>query len=240
VIVWSYGGGVQTAAIAVLIVTGKLPRPDRAVMADTGREAAATWRYLYNVMAPYLDGVGLKVELATHDLATVDLYGKNGDLLIPAFTEHGRLPTFCSVEWKRRPVRRYLRAAGVTACDLWLGITIDEVERAKTSGADWIRHVYPLLTMVPMRRSECLALVERAGLPTPPRSSCWMCPHRGNDQWRALDADELVAAAALEQDMRARDSGVWLHRSRMPIASGPFVSDASAQLGLCDGGFCWT
>ena len=47
--VWSYGGGTQTAAIAVLILQGRLPKPDIAVMADTGREIASTWDYLRNL-----------------------------------------------------------------------------------------------------------------------------------------------------------------------------------------------
>ncbi len=41
-LIWSYGGGVQSAAIAVLVLRGELPRPERAVMADTSREASAT------------------------------------------------------------------------------------------------------------------------------------------------------------------------------------------------------
>ena len=34
----SYGGGIQTAAMVVLALTGRLPLPDHIVMADTGRE----------------------------------------------------------------------------------------------------------------------------------------------------------------------------------------------------------
>ena len=40
-IVWSYGGGVQSAAIAVLVVQGKLPRPERIVMAALAVTAVA-------------------------------------------------------------------------------------------------------------------------------------------------------------------------------------------------------
>lgn len=37
--VFSYGGGVQTAAICALIIQGRLPRPDIIVISDTGKEA---------------------------------------------------------------------------------------------------------------------------------------------------------------------------------------------------------
>ena len=37
-IVWSFGGGVQSVAILVLVAEGKLPKPECVVMSDTGRE----------------------------------------------------------------------------------------------------------------------------------------------------------------------------------------------------------
>jgi enterochelin esterase-like enzyme len=40
---WASGGGVQSAAIAALIVQGKL-RPDLAVIVDTEREQSTTRR----------------------------------------------------------------------------------------------------------------------------------------------------------------------------------------------------
>ena len=63
-VVWSYGGGTQSAAIAVLVLRGELPRPERIVMADTSREASATWAYLAEVVGPALAEVGLAVEVA--------------------------------------------------------------------------------------------------------------------------------------------------------------------------------
>src|SRR6188768_436164 len=83
--VMSYGGGRQTIAMAILVARGILPAPDRIVIADTGREAASTWTYMNTYVQPLLDASGLTVERAPHKLATVDLYGLNGDLLIPAF-----------------------------------------------------------------------------------------------------------------------------------------------------------
>jgi hypothetical protein len=50
-VVWSYGGGKQSVAIAALIVQGKLPKPDLIVMADTdanGHLLGATWATGFN------------------------------------------------------------------------------------------------------------------------------------------------------------------------------------------------
>jgi hypothetical protein len=45
-LVWSFGGGVQSWALAVLVAQGRLPRPDYTVIANTKREATETWEYL--------------------------------------------------------------------------------------------------------------------------------------------------------------------------------------------------
>lgn len=250
-LVWSYGGGVQTAAIAVLVRNGGLPSPDITVMADTGREGTATWDYLRDVIAPYLAPVGVTVEIAPHSLATTDLYAHNGDLLMPAYTRDGKLPTFCAGEWKRDVVRRHLRARGVGACNLWLGISFDERERAKPSGKKWVSHLFPLVDNF-VSREGCLLLVEKAGLPRPPKSSCWMCPHRKNEQWRDLRdnyPEDWRKAVALDGAVRGTDeaagkSGVWMHESRVPLAMAPIDEPAGGQLELfghgCASGYCWT
>lgn len=235
---WSYGGGVQSAAIAVLVKQEKLPPPDHIVIADTGREAGATWDYMRTVIEPYL---GRSFTVAGHELSSVDLYSGNGDLLMPMFTgSGGKLPTFCSTEWKRRVVHRKLRELGVDSCRLWLGISVDEVGRAKPSSVSWIEHRFPLLLDYPMRRSECLALVRSAGLPEPPRSSCWCCPHRRDEEWLALPPEEFKKAASLEAELRQKDPGVFLHRSMVPLAEVNFANNEQANLfGECDG-YCWT
>ena len=220
--VLSYGGGRQTVAICVLIAQDKLPRPERIVCADTGREASSTWRYLNTYVRPLMKTVGLTVEIASHDLATVDLYSGNGDLLIPAYTKDGKLPTFCSTEWKRRPVQRYLRGKGYgpeKPVSMWLGFSVDEVGRAKPSQTSWITHRYPLLMDVALNKRECVALVREAGLPEPPRSSCWMCPHRADAEWKALSPGDFANAVMLEQEIQGKDTqgGVWLHRSRAQL-----------------------
>jgi hypothetical protein len=117
--IWSYGGGVQSVAIAALILTGKIPSPDIAVIADTGREASSTWEYLKRHIQPLMP---FEIHIIPHSFDgtgynTVDLWGgkEKDTILIPAFTsrgeaEHaGQLSKYCSHEWKTRPVQRFLR-----------------------------------------------------------------------------------------------------------------------------------
>ena len=244
--VWSYGGGTQTAAIAVLILQGRLPRPDVAVIADTDREIASTWAYLHDVVQPALDSIGLTVQVAGHELSNYDLWKSDDYLLIPAFTsmaDGGKLPTYCSDEWKQRVIRRWLRAQGHNDCDVWLGISTDEMERMKPSGLNWYRHVYPLIEMVPTSRVACAALVESFGWPTPPKSRCWMCPNQSPLMWsdmRKQQPDEFAKAVAFEKEVQQRDEHVWLHKAMIPLVDAVDVTDR--QPGLfdgCDSGYCF-
>lgn len=256
--VMSYGGGKQSVAMCLLVAQGKLPRPDIIVMADTGREATATWDYLERVVQPMLKPLGLEVEIAPHNLATVDMYGTKGDLLIPAYTnqsgERGKLPTFCSNEWKQRVVMRYLRSRGVKECDIWLGFSYDEAERCKPSGANWFHRVYPLIDglmehYIPwglgnslyMSRADCVELVKAAEMPEPPKSSCYMCPHRRNNQWRDLRdnyPEDFEKAIQVEREMRELDPNVYLHESLITLDMADLDSKSSAQDEQCTLGFC--
>lgn len=247
-IIWSYGGGTQSVAIAVLVVNGKLPTPERIVIADTGREASETWEYMHDVVNPLLEKVGRQVEIAPHSLSTVGLYGKNGDLLIPAFTSSGKLPTLCSNEWKKRVIQRWLRKQGYgpkKPVRVWLGISVDELLRAKPSGVNWMEYHWPLLMDLPHRRDECVSLVVNAGLPPPPRSACWMCPHRNNAEWRRLRdeyPDDWQNALFLEasiQNNDERDGGLYLHRQCVDLDDAEIDEDNLDMFDECDSGFCF-
>lgn len=222
---WSYGGGVQSVAIAVLVVMGKLPKPSIIAIADTGREAQETWEYTERYVDPMLRDVGCLIERVPHTLATVDLYSRKGDILIPAFTSKGKLPTFCSVEWKRRVIRRYLRSKGVISCKTWLGMSVDEIKRVKPSDKIWQEYSWPLLFDLERSysRIDCIKLIKEMGLPEPPKSSCWMCPHRNNEQWLHLKNNfpqDWEHAVQLDAEIRQRDSekSLYLHRSRIPLS----------------------
>lgn len=240
---WSYGLGTQSTAMLVLIAQGKLKKPDRVVIADTGREAQYGWDYFHTYAEPLMIELGLKVEIAPHTLVTRDLFTSSGDLLVPAFTAHGKLPTFCSVEWKRRVVRRWLRAQGVRNCITWLGISTDEVERIKPSDVKWQQYHWPLCLDVPTSRINCRLLVEQWGWPDPPRSSCYICPHRSDAEWSLLSAADRAAAEAVDETIRARDRehAVYLYRGRVPLSTVNFSKEKPAGLfDACDSGFCWT
>ena len=236
--VWSCGGGVQSAAIAALICRGRLPKPDISLMVDTGREKETTWAYVHGTLIPNLRAVGVELVIVkTSDYATVDLYGKNGDLLLPVFTETGKLPTFCSDEWKTRVAHRYLRTLGVTKCRTWIGISADEMRRARVSSLVWNQNCYPFLEAefkLYYRRHDCVEEVRRAGWDDAPRSSCWLCPNQSDDEMIAMTPADRERAAQVEDEIRERDAGFYLHKSRVPFREVVFNSSDSVPHG-CEG-----
>lgn len=245
--VWSCGGGTQSAAIAGLIYEGKLPKPDYALMSDTEREKSSTWRYVYGVIKPKLAEVGVDlVVIPKSEYATVDLYSHTGKLLIPAYTARGegKLPTFCSNEWKSRVMDRWLRERGVGVREVmqWIGFSINELERVRAG-----RYRYPLIYEYPMRREDCREyVVRKLGWPEPPRggSACWFCPQMNDAQWieiRDNDPDDFERACQTDEEMRLRDPNVFVHRSGKPLReiAGELGSPNQQELFGCSSGACF-
>lgn len=238
--VWSSGGGTQSAAIAALICRGEL-RPDISVIVDTQREVAQTWKYHDEIIVPSLAKVGVTLHRVPKSRYTnVDLWGgKDGNsLLIPAFQtntatgEQGKLPAFCSNEWKARVVQRFCRdlMPDCKGFDIWLGISRDEADRMKVGHTGKWQYCHPLIDDGRLlSRQDCRALIQSMGWPKPPRSRCYMCPNQVQDEWDDLEQNwpaDNAKADKLERKIQERDPAIYLH-------------DAKATAG-CTGGFCFT
>ena len=207
---FNYGGGRQTVAMCIMIAKGVLPRPDIIVMADTGRENPMTWDYLETYTQPLMEAIGLEIQVAPHSLATVDLHAHNGDLLLPVYTQTGKLSPFCSGEWKRDVCERYARNKGINRGISWLGLGFDERRRWSRSRGT-VRHNWttecPLVDRQ-ITTAMCLHIIENFGWPQPHVSSCWMCPHKQNHEWRYIrdNHPELWRKAIeIDEEERAAD-----------------------------------
>ena len=175
----SYGGGVQSTALVVLAMQRGW-RIDEIVHVDLqDAESPATREYVAS-FARWLQTVyGRGITILQRDLY--------GDMMAnPAFTPapwRSRDGSFmlkrqCTRQYKVEPIRRYLydkyRRERIA---LMLGISVDEFHRMRDSGFKRIENVYPLVDER-LTRNDCRAILERAGLTPPPKSSCWFCPYR--------------------------------------------------------------
>lgn len=265
--VLNYGGGWQTTGMLVLIEHGKIERPDRIVIADTGREKSSTWRYLENNAQPRVRAMGMEIEIAPRNLSYVDIYGHNGDLLLPVFTATGKMSAFCSDEWKASVVNRYLHlvSMGYTPGQIkamphtevkecmkhripdrwvnWIGFAFDERKRVK----DKTNRRFPLIDLM-LTKEDNRNIVRNSGWGLPTSSACWMCANMSNEEWRTIrdnDPDDFARACELDEEIRENDifnggTGVWLHHSRVPLREADLeAEDRKEPSRQCGLGLCF-
>lgn len=228
----SLGGGVQSTALALMTLDDP---PDVALFADTGWETQAT-----------LDHVARLGELLPYPVVTVrprvplraELLG-GGFAPIPAFlADGGQGARQCTKRAKVAPIRRALRDLGARRAELWLGISADEVGRVKGSGVAWLTHRWPLLERG-LTRADCARWLEAHGYGVPARSACVGCPYRGADDWRAIRADPVAWADAVEVDAALGARG-FLHTSRRPLPLAPIDAPSLGLWGDECAGLCAT
>jgi len=264
----SYGGGVQSTALIVLAVTGQIPKVDAALFCNTGddSEHPDTLRFVREVMTSYAAKHGLPI----HELQRVTkgqsqtLYGrvmnhqggKSGESLqepLPVYGWKGApMSRACTVDHKILVLKRWIKQncehLPVETC---IGISLDEIERAKIGQSDYEIRRYPLLDLG-LSRIDCAKIISEAGLPVPPKSSCFFCPFHSMLTWSELRRDRpdlFEKAAQLEDVMNERRAKrsmppVHLTRKKMPLRQA--VSEQSDSLftndemaGQCDGGVCF-
>lgn len=250
---WKCGGGTQSIAIGAMICMGILPKPDIAVIANTGREKQTTWDYADNVLVPNLAKVGVTLhrpsakEFGYYGEAIYQPGGKQS-LLVPAFTKQpgadvGKVSNFCNAAWKRDVVDNWLRRTqGVTIAHVrsWIGFSADEMKRVvrMMAGEEYRdgRIYFPLVERG-MKRADSIRLVEEMGWPTPPRSACYICPNQTDGEWTDLTPAEFALACAFEKEMQKKDPNYWLHDSCVPLAEVQFKRPDDLSVAMrCDAG----
>lgn len=118
--------------------------------------------------------------------------------------------------WKVGEVEKWLAKRGYSEdnpATVAIGFSKDEYKRAKGDRAGSIqRRVYPLLHMewkggTGLDVAQCEQLIREAGLPVPPKSSCYFCPFHKPIVWRemARDRPELFEdSCRMEETMLAK------------------------------------
>lgn len=222
--VWSCGGGVESTAIAALIYSGVLPKPDIALMTDCGYERKSTWDHVYGTLKPKLAEVGVDLKIVkTTDYSNSNIF--DGDhLLLPAYSNAGgkrvKFHTHCNSDWKLRVAKRFLREQGVKNCQNWVGISLDEIRRARGGSAKrWFAIRYPLIEQS-MTREDCLWYIGHIGWPRPPKTSCYFCPQQTDSEWLKMKntaPDEWDKAVELDEYIRTIKPDTYLHRTLKPL-----------------------
>lgn len=264
----SFGGGQQSTALMVLAAQGRISLR-RFYFANVGEdtEYPGTLRYVEQHARPYAARHGLEfIELRRVMQAGADK-GQERTLLQEIQRPGSRSIPFpmrvangapgnrgCTETYKRRLVARATRLRGATPehpARLAIGISLDEIGRAKDSSIAHQINEHPLLDLG-LRRTDCQRIITAAGLPIPPKSACWFCPMKTPEQWRRLRQQnpELFAkACALETEMIARRAALGkdpMYMTRFAVPLSEAIPDGVDALPFddedagCDDSACFT
>ena len=243
----SLGWGVQSWTIAAMVALGELPPVDFAIHADTTHEAS--WTYAFaEKHTPWLEAHGVKVVTVKPDQRRLKAFAEYKGVFIPAYTltenRNGQLRRQCTGDWKIAPMRRHFqKVRNGKPLEMWLGITTDEIQRAKTSDVQYIQNRWPLIEK-DMSRFDCMAWLNDHGLEIPKRSSCTFCPYHDTATWKIIMASEPDRREAIEHDSAIRKVrppfDLFIHPARVPIDEIDLRSaEEQGQMSLwdneCDG-----
>jgi hypothetical protein len=230
----SLGAGVQSTTLSLMAARGEIgPMPDAAIFADTGWEP----RHVYE----HLNWLEAQLPFPIHRVSQGNLRQDQIDGSKPSSGRIAAVPWFmlkpngekamgrrqCTSEYKLKPIQRKVvelmggkRPRG--GCEMWIGISSDEMIRMKESRVKYIVNRWPLVDRR-MNRQACLKWMEERQYPKPPKSSCIGCPFHSDHQWRLLrDLDPEGWADAIEVDKAIRKQGKikaqqFMHRSCVPL-----------------------
>lgn len=120
------------------------------------------------------------------------------------------------------------RGPGEPVVELWIGLTVDELERVAGSHTRFIHHRQPLIELR-MSRGDCVQWLLRNGYPVPPKSRCFFCPFQTDELWAEMKADhpDLFAMAceldrAIRHGLPGTNTLLYLHPSRKPLEEVDF------------------
>ena len=250
----SLGAGVQSSVLALLLSHSDprlaelgYSKPNVAIFADTGWEPEYVYRHL-DWLEEHLDYPVIRVSSGSlrSNLKRGRTVSGHRFVDVPFFTvdqegKKGMLRRQCTNHYKIVPIHREIRAlAGGqrgrpfpknTHVEMWLGISLDEFARMKSSKEPWVEHRWPLVD-IGMTRRDCLEWFT-SEYPDRhlPRSACVICPYRSDQHWLELKMSEPTSyEAAVKFDrwlrktttnpVRALLSGrPYLHAARRPLES---------------------
>lgn len=235
-----------------------MPPLDAAIFADTGWEPAAVYEHLDRIEREIATPAGIPIYRVSsgnirddalnpeHRFASMPLHILNRD------GSPGMGRRQCTAEYKLKPIKAKVRdllgyphptlmPRGVYV-EQWIGISRDEMDRAKDSGIGYARNVHPLLNLpgsadgrLGWTRTDCQRYLRAHGYEHTPKSACIGCPMHGNRQWRQMrDEQPAEWADAVEFDAALRGgsargnvngqpllAAAYLHTSRVPLDQAP-------------------
>lgn len=157
----------------------------------------------------------------------------------------------CTQEYKINPVIKAVRKLyglkrkqRTPATEIWLGISMEEMEKLKTSSG-WEKKVYPLIDLK-FSRSHCMQWLRERSFPIPGKSYCFFCPLQSDAKWREMKQERredwskaiLIDEAIRNGTKNGSSSPIYLHRSCKPLKE-VYLKEDQLELFNCEcSGLC--
>ena len=228
--VLSLGAGIQSSTLAFMGFDGEIDI-DFAIFSDTGWEPS----YVYQFLEYIKSVVNFPVITVSKGNIRIDSVSdtKKRKTSLPFFTSSGGMTRRqCTREYKIDPIEKYLRGkrAKGQVVEMAIGISIDEIQRAKPNKVKWIKNVFPLLDKR-MTRIDCRNYLERKGYKIPRKSACIGCPFHSDETWQEMKEnrpDDFSDACDFDEKIRNfsphLDDECFLHSERKPLRQIQFVN----------------
>mgnify|MGYP002735202121 FL=1 len=217
---FSFGGGVQSMAALVLAAQGRIDYKT-FLFANVGddSEFPQTMTYLREVAVPFAE----KNNLNLVELHRTYRDGRKETLWQPMRVQSGAPGArSCTADFKIKVVSRWMKENGATKESrgtVGIGISVDEIQRMRPSQLPHIINAHPLIDLE-LTRDDCRSIIRDAGLPVPPKSSCFFCPFHSKSEWKRIydeHPDLFQKSVALERMINERQ--VKFGRSPMYLSS---------------------
>lgn len=190
----SLGAGKQSTYMLLNALENKFKeKPDFAIFSDTGCEPDYVYSYLQwlkeHVKSKYnFDIVIVSIGNILQD--TLDYIAKKrsrvATLPLRLKPDGALIMRQCTNDYKISPLRKYLqKVRDKRQIKLWIGISLDEIERIKDSNIKYIENYYPLIEER-INIAQIRSWFEITGTPEPMKSACLICPFHSKKYWQVF------------------------------------------------------
>ena len=219
--VLSLGAGVQSSTVLFKMLDQEIKPADIAIFADTGNEPKEVYvwlDYLKDLMKDKIDFYVVRNEENTGHIIDDYKSASGRHSLIPLHIKRADGTTSinmrtCTAEYKIKPLQRKVKeilggSLRGRCVEMVMGISYDEIQRAKTPSNKWQINCYPLVENK-ITRSDCKHWISHTDYGQPPRSACIICPYHDNKEWKNLKdnyPDEFEYAVKFDEWLRDPNS----------------------------------
>lgn len=257
------GQGAPSIYLIILAGQGKI-EADIVVWADTGSENdlvlndgshVTGLEYFKSVTKPLAEDYGLEAySVRSKNKDGIDypplhqsqkLNNNSISLDIPVFgSRGGKLRQTCTKKWKVQASDQLLLSLGSNYVTKYLGITMEEKHRCRSSPKRWQRFEYPLVNMNIYRR-QCEEELDNRNIPYLLSTQCDCCPHQDAVRWLRHTPDIIEQLLELEASW---NGNFFFTKCLEPLDVALSMMKEDQERGMqidffnmtCDNGECFT